>query len=111
MIILERCLCAQSSAKPASRWPRSDITLPKLKCLDVDFKDESELLSELISFSLIGGKEWSNAISVRAAGLPLLEDGLAAYSSVKLAAYKLERIPVTWKRSLHVGSNWCILAG
>jgi hypothetical protein len=23
----------------------------------------------------------------------------------------LERIPVTWKRSLHVGSNWCILAG
>ena len=24
---------------------------------------------------------------------------------------KLERIPVTWKRSLHVGSNWCILAG
>jgi len=24
---------------------------------------------------------------------------------------ELERIPVTWKRSLHVGSNWCILAG
>ena len=24
---------------------------------------------------------------------------------------QLERIPVTWKRSLHVGSNWCILAG
>jgi hypothetical protein len=23
----------------------------------------------------------------------------------------LERIPVTWKRSLHVGSNWYILAG
>ena len=23
----------------------------------------------------------------------------------------LERIPVTWKRSLHIGSNWCILAG
>ena len=26
-------------------------------------------------------------------------------------AMTLERIPVTWKRSLHVGSNWCILAG
>ena len=24
---------------------------------------------------------------------------------------ELERIPVTWKRSLHIGSNWCILAG
>ena len=23
---------------------------------------------------------------------------------------QLERIPVMWKRSLHVGSNWCILA-
>ena len=27
------------------------------------------------------------------------------------APVDLERIPVTWKRSLHVGSNWCILAG
>ena len=30
---------------------------------------------------------------------------------VRAAVRDLERIPVTWKRSLHVGSNWCILAG
>jgi hypothetical protein len=34
----------------------------------------------------------------------------AENSFLKLRGY-LERIPVTWKRSLHVGSNWCILAG
>ena len=32
-------------------------------------------------------------------------------AQLEAAVAELERIPVTWKRSLHVGSNWCILAG
>ena len=45
--------------------------------------------------------------------LRIILDGVTLYNlgySLPEAAAKLERIPVMWKRSLHVGSNWRILA-
>ena len=39
-----------------------------------------------------------------------IAEGLAHSSTDDLKIGELERIPVTWKRSLHVGSNWRTLA-
>ena len=51
-------------------------------------------------------------LSALQANTPFVMMSFAMSSEMSLPlATALERIPVTWKRSLHVGSNWCILAG
>jgi hypothetical protein len=48
-------------------------------------------------------------MDTRAAAVPVNVPALIDHQKIS-GSQVLERIPVMWKRSLHVGSNWRILA-